>query len=130
MKQHHFGATTQCTHARYPDHTQIMCNDCGATLIGKTLDHGFSDGNGRFSKDCPHCYTRTFYDGPLPMAEERKPPPQRAHAPFVQMPKPTPLPKLANPRPIWLDRKPLPMTYVVRALIVIWCLSAAWVYLK
>lgn len=49
-------------------------------------------------------------------------------APFVQMPKPTPLPTLDETRTT--RRRPLPMTYVVRALIVVWCLSALWVYTR
>ena len=127
MKSNHFGATTQRAYRRYANHTQIMCHACQATLVGDTIDHGFADGSGRFSKDCPHCYERTFYDGPLPMAVPIKVP--AGHkvelTPFVQMPKPKP-----HPRPIWMDRKPMPMTYVVRALIVIWCVAAFWVSTK
>jgi hypothetical protein len=119
-----FGTTDQRAFERYANHTRVTCVHCNADLIGKTQDYSFPDGRGRYAKYCCECRMHTFYDGPQSMAEPKHP----ALAPFVQMPKPQLPPP--EPLPKYKEHKVMGLTYVVRALIVLWFMALAVVYLR
>jgi hypothetical protein len=87
----HMGSTRQTEVHTYANHAHIMCFDCTATLVGRTTDHGLPRRLGRFSKDCPYCYERTFYNLPEPVALDPLPAPKPLPTLQHQVTMPAPL---------------------------------------
>ena len=109
------GVLHHCTDPRsgvfYADHPSMPGRYCSQHYIGTAAALHILEGGGVRTSG-------NLYSMRPPMAEARVKP---------TLPKPKPLPTLAKP----LHRRYAEsMTLIVRALIVVWCLAALWVYTR